>query len=92
MPINVKNISEMFSKDVFTDKGFYCGKVSDVEFDLSRFKVRSIVIEAAKGTFLGKIVGGKKGIIVPYQMVQSIGDIVLIKHIVTPIPEEGEAK
>ena len=92
MPITVKDISEMFSKDVFTDKGFYCGKVSDVEFDLSRFKVRAIVIEAAKGTFLGKIVGGKKGIIVPYQMVQSIGDIVLIKHITTPMPEEGEAQ
>lgn len=92
MPITVKDISEMFNKDVFTDKGFYCGKVSDVEFDLSRFKVRAVVIEAAKGTFLGKIVGGKKGIIVPYQMVHSIGDIVLIKHITTPMPEGGEAQ
>ncbi|MBL7169656.1 MAG: PRC-barrel domain-containing protein [Candidatus Aenigmarchaeota archaeon] len=92
MPITVKDISEMFSKDVFTDRGFYCGKVSDVEFDLSRFKARALVIEAAKGTFLGKMVGGKKGIIVPYQMVQAIGDIVLIKHIATPLPEEGEAK
>jgi sporulation protein YlmC with PRC-barrel domain len=92
MSITVKEISEMFSKDVFTDKGFYCGKVSDIEFDLSRFKLRSIVIEVAKGTFLGKIVGGKKGIIVPYQMIQSIGDIVLVKHINTPLPEEGEAQ
>ncbi|MBD3156120.1 MAG: hypothetical protein GF368_05735 [Candidatus Aenigmarchaeota archaeon] len=92
MPITVKDISEMFNKDVFTDKGFYCGKVSDVEFDLSRFKVRAVVIEAAKGTFLGKIVGGKKGIIVPYQMVHAIGDIVLIKHITTPMPEGGEAQ
>jgi len=92
MPITVKNISEMFNKDVFTDRGFYCGKVSDVEFDLSRFKLRALVIEAAKGTFLGKMVGGKKGIIVPYQMVQATGDIVLIKHISTPMPEEGEAQ
>ena len=92
MPITVKDISEMFGKDVFTDKGLYCGKVSDVEFDLSRFKLRSLVIEAAKGTFLGKMVGGKKGIIVPYPMVQAIGDIVLIKHIATPLSEEGEAK
>ena len=92
MPITVKNISEMFNKDVFTDRGFYCGKVSDVEFDLSRFKLRALVIEAAKGTFLGKMVGGKKGIIVPYQMVQATGDIVLIKHMSTPMPEEGEAQ
>jgi len=92
MPITVKDISEMFNKDVFTEKGFYCGKVSDMEFDLSRFKVRSVVIEVAKGTFLGKVVGGKKGIIVPYQMIQSIGDVVLIKHIATPMPEEGESQ
>jgi sporulation protein YlmC with PRC-barrel domain len=92
MPITVKDISEMFNKDVFTDKGFYCGKVSDIEFDLARFKVRAVVIEAAKGTFLGKIVGGKKGIIVPYQMVKAIGDVVLIKHITTPMPEGGEAQ
>jgi len=92
MSITVKNISEMFNKDVFTDRGFYCGKVSDVEFDLSRFKLRALVIEAAKGTFLGKMVGGKKGIIVPYQMVQATGDIVLIKHMSTPMPEEGEAQ
>ena len=91
MPITVKNISEMFGKDVFTDKGYYCGKVSDVEFDLSRFKVRAIVIEALKGTFLGRMVSGKKGIIVPYPMIQSIGDVVIIKHISGPL-EEGEAE
>jgi len=88
MPITVKDIQDMFGKDVFTGKGFYCGKVSDLELDLSRFKIRSIVIEAARGTFLGKMVKGKKGIIIPFPMVQSIGDIVLIKHIAGPAPEE----
>ena len=92
MPITVKDISNMFSKDVFTDRGYYCGKISDLEFDLSRFKVRSLVIQAAKGTFLGKMVGGKKGIIVPYTMVNAIGDIVLIKHISGPQLEEEEAE
>lgn len=91
MPISIREISDIFGRDVFTDKGFYCGKVTDVEFDLSRFKVRAIVIEAAKGTFLGKMVGGKKGVIVPYQMVNSIGDVVMIKHISAQLPEEGEA-
>jgi len=81
----------MFGKDVFTGRGLYCGKVSDLEFDLARFKIRSLVIEAAKGSFLGKMVGGKKGIVVPYPMVTAIGDIVLIKHIATPeMPGEGE--
>jgi sporulation protein YlmC with PRC-barrel domain len=88
MPITVKDISEVLNKDVFTDKGYYCGKISDLEFDISRFKVRSIVIATVKGSFLGDMVGGKKGIIVPYPMVQSIGDVVIIKHITAPPPEE----
>ncbi len=92
MPITVKDIGDMFGKDVFTNKGFYAGKVSDMEFDLSRFKVRSVVIEAAKGGMLGKLVGGKKGIIIPYPMIQAIGDVVLIKHITSAeISEETEA-
>ena len=84
MPITVK--------DVFTDRGYYCGKVSDLELDLSRFKIRSVVIETAKGTFLGNMVGGKKGIIVPYAMVNAIGDIVIIKHISGPKLEESKAE
>jgi len=93
MPITVKDVGDMFGKDVFTGKGFYCGKVSDLEFDIGRFKVRSLVIEAAKGSFLGNMVGGKKGIIVPYPMVQAIGDIVIVKHITTPeMPEEENAE
>lgn len=92
MPITVKDIGDMFGKDVFTNKGFYAGKVSDMEFDLSRFKVRSVVIEAARGGMLGRMVGGKKGIIVPYPMIQAIGDVVLIKHISSAeMEEETEA-
>lgn len=83
MPISVKDIADMFGKDVFTSKGYYAGKVSDLEFDLARFKIRSLVIEAAKGSVLGRMVGGKRGIIVPYPVVTAIGDVVIIKHVIS---------
>jgi len=96
MPLIVKDVADLFGKDVFTGKGLYCGKVSDVEFDLGRFKIRAMVIEAAREGFLGKSLGGKKGVIIPYPMVQAIGDIVIIKHIttseVTEVPEEMPAE
>ena len=81
MAITVQNLNDLIGKDVFTNKGFYCGKIKDCEVDLARFKIRSLVIEAARGTFLDKMLGGKKGIIVPYSMVQAAGDIVIIRHI-----------
>ncbi|MBI2084616.1 MAG: PRC-barrel domain-containing protein [Candidatus Aenigmarchaeota archaeon] len=88
MPVSTKDISDMFAKDVFTNKGFYCGKVSDIEFDLARYKVRSLVVEAAKNSLLGKAVGGKRGVVIPYPMVQSVGDVVIIKHITESLAEE----
>lgn len=84
MGIIVKNISEILGKDVFTTKGVYCGRVTNVDINISKYRVASIVIEAAKGSYMENLVGGKKGVIVPYQMVQSIGDIVIIKHIAAP--------
>lgn len=89
MPVSVKDVSGLFSKDVFTDRGFYAGKVNDLEFDLAKYKIRALVIEAAKGSVMEKMVGGKRGLIVPYSMITAIGDIVLIKHISGQETEEA---
>jgi sporulation protein YlmC with PRC-barrel domain len=90
MPLNVKNLSQMFQKDVFSNKGVYCGKVVNLKLDLRKFRVSSILVEAAKGSYLAEMVGGKKGIIIPFRMIQSIGDIVIIKHISAPALGEEE--
>ncbi len=97
MAIQVSSISDTYSKDVFTDRGFFCGKVEDVECDLKRFKIRSLVIRAIKGSYLSKMLGDKKGVVIPFPMVHAVGDIILIKHIsppaaaedATPLPDSG---
>lgn len=89
MTVNIKSFSDMTRKDVFTEKGIYTGRVTDVGIDLERFKIKSLVVDAVKGSFLSSLVGDKKGIVVPYSMVRSIGDIVIIKHI-TPTTVEEE--
>ncbi len=89
MGITVKNVSEMFGKDVFTNKGVYCGRVSDIKVNMQKFRINSIVLDVVKGSFLSGVIGNKRGIIVPYQYVDSVGDVIIIKHIQTPqIPEE----
>ena len=67
------------------------GKIIDVGMDLERFRVKSLVVDAIRGSFLASIVGDKKGVIVPFTMVQSVGDVVLIKHI-TPSSVDAEAE
>jgi sporulation protein YlmC with PRC-barrel domain len=90
MAIRVSSVSETWMKDVFTDKGLYCGKVEDVECDLGRFKLRSLIVKAIKGSYMTKMLGSKKGMIIPFPMVEAIGDIIIIKHITAPATEETE--
>ncbi len=89
--VNTKDFLEMFGKDVFTDKGVYCGRIENIDIDLDKFRVSGFRIEAARGSFLENILGGKRGIVVPFNMIQSIGDVVIIKHI-TPESLEAEAE
>ena len=91
MSTNVLDTKSIRGKDVFTDRGMYCGKIEDIELDMSRFRVRSIIIAIAKGSYLEQELGGKRGIIVPYPMIKAIGDVVIIKHITIPSREEAEA-
>lgn len=90
MSIKVSSVSETWQKDVFTNKGQYCGKIEDFECDLKRFKIRSMVVKAIKGSYLTKMLGSKKGLIIPFPMVEAIGDIIIVKHISSPV-EEGAA-
>lgn len=91
MPVNVKSFSDITRKDVFTNKGAYCGKVTDIGLDLDKFRVKSLVIDAVRGSHLASMVGDKKGVIIPFTMVQSVGDVVIIKHIAaSSVAEEEE--
>lgn len=90
MVVNERELADIIGKDIFTENGSYCGKVGDVEFDLGKFRVRAIVIDAAKGSFLSSMVGGKKGVIVPYPMIKAVDDIIIIKNIAAGGTKEVE--
>ena len=89
--VNIKSMSEIVRKDVFTDKGVYVGKVIDLGLDMEKFRVKSVVVDAVKGSMIASMIGDKKGVVVPYAMVQAVGDVVLIKHI-SPSTVEEEAE
>ena len=70
----------------------FCGKVEDIECDLKRFKIRSLVVRAAKESYISKMLGSKKGVIIPFPMIESIGDVIIIKHISLPVADEETGK
>lgn len=83
MTQNIIDFSEITDKDVFTKEGSYCGTLKDIEINMGKFGVRAVVVGAKKGSYLSQKVGGAKNVVIPYHMVESIGDIVLIKDFQT---------
>ncbi len=88
MADNILDYSEMTGKDVFTRKGSYCGKLNNIELDLGKFTVRAVVVKAREGSYLAEKVGGEKSVVIPYHMVESTDDIVVIKDFKTQNVEE----
>ena len=90
--VNVKSLSEMVRKDVFTDKGVYVGKVMDVGLDMDKFRVKSVVVDAVKGSMIANMIGDKKGVVVPFSVVTAIGDVLIIKNIKPTVIDEEPTK
>jgi sporulation protein YlmC with PRC-barrel domain len=80
--LKMKKISEVYDMRVFTDNGDYFGDVE--EAILATNKIFGWRIKSTKNSFLNKVLGSAKGVIVPHQLVKSMGDIVIISKSAVP--------
>ena len=80
--LKMKRITETYEMRVFTDDGDYFGDVE--ETILGHNKVAGWRVRATKNSFLSKVLGSAKGVIVPHDLVKSIGDIVIINKSAVP--------
>tara|TARA_Y100000310_G_scaffold345388_1_gene464385 strand:- start:524 stop:799 length:276 start_codon:yes stop_codon:yes gene_type:complete len=86
--LKMKRISESYEMKVFTDTGDYFGDVE--EAILTSTKVFGWRVRATKNSFLNKVLGSAKGVIVPHQLVKAMGDVMVISKAAVPSygPEE----
>ena len=80
--LKMKRISESYEMKVFTDQGDYFGDVE--EAILTSNKIFGWRVRATKASFLNKVLGSAKGVIVPHQLVKSTGDIMIINKSAVP--------
>ena len=80
--LKMKRISEAYDMKVFTDTGDYFGDIE--ESILTHNKVFGWRVKATRNSFLNKVLGSAKGVIVPHQLVKSIGDIMIISKAAVP--------
>lgn len=88
--LKMKKVSETYELRVFTDAGDYFGDIEDSIVNGN--KVSGWKIKATKNSYLNKVLGSAKGVIVPHQLVKAVGDIFIISKNAAPsgAAEEGE--
>ena len=86
--LKMKKVSETYELRVFTDGGDYFGDIEDAI--VSGNKIFGWKIKATKSSFLNKVIGNAKGVIVPHQLVKSMGDVVIISK--NAVPNSGPAE
>ena len=84
--LRMKRITETYDMKVFTDTGEYFGDVE--ETIIASNKVFGWKVRSTRNSFLSKVLGSAKGVIVPHQLVKSVGDIMIISKAAVPSHEE----
>jgi sporulation protein YlmC with PRC-barrel domain len=80
--LKMKKISETYDMKVFTDTGDYFGDIE--ESILTATKVFGWKVKSTKNSFLSKVLGSAKGVIVPHQLVKAMGDVMIISKTAVP--------
>ena len=81
-------ITELFGLSVYTEKAVYVGDIEDVIIDVDGKKMDSIAVGNLNPEFVD--VKGFKGIKIPYRMIKSIGDVVVVRHLAHAFKSEKE--
>ncbi len=87
--LRTKRISESYDMRVFTDTGDYFGDVEEVI--LTQTKIIGWRVKASRNSVLAKLLGNAKGVVVPHQLVKSVGDVMIISKAAMPTYTGEEA-
>ena len=80
--LRTKRISESYDMKVFTDTGDYFGDIEEVI--LTQTKIIGWRVKASRNSVLSKLLGNAKGVVVPHQLVKSMGDVMIISKAAVP--------
>lgn len=88
--LKMKKLTETYDMKVFTDSGDYFGDIEEAM--MTQTKVHGWRVRATKNSFLSKVLGSAKGVVVPHALVKAVGDIMIISKTAVPAysPEEGD--
>ena len=86
--LQLKKLSDVESLRVYTDSGDLFGQIEEAIIQSN--KIDSWKVRAVRDSFLSKAMPGAKGVIVPHNLVKSIGSIMIVSRAAAPSHAEEE--
>ncbi|MBI4738247.1 PRC-barrel domain-containing protein [Candidatus Woesearchaeota archaeon] len=86
--LKMERVSDVYDMKVFTESGEYFGDVE--ELILTKTKIAGWRVKATKNSFLTRMLGSAKGVVVPHQLVKSVGDVIIISKAAVPSAAPSE--
>lgn len=80
-----QEITALVGREVYTNNGVFVGEVEDVRLNLDDVKVTGLALHRVNTDLFGERARGGRGVIVPYDWVQAVGDVVLVSDIIERI-------
>ncbi len=80
--LKLKKVSDVENLMVYTDTGELFGQID--EAIVIKNKVDSWKVRSVKDSFLSKTMPSAKGVIIPHQLVKSIGSIMIVAQAAAP--------
>lgn len=81
----LEELNNIIGLEVYTSEGVFLGQVDRVILDVANKKVGGIFMERASPVFVDEGVS----INIPYSWVQSVGDIVILRHFPKRVYRDG---
>ena len=72
-------ITELFGLNIYTEKSVFVSEVEDVILDIEGKKMESLVVGKLNQDLVD--IKNYKGLKIPFRIIRSIGDIVIIRHL-----------
>ena len=80
-----QEITALVGREVYSNNGVFVGEVEDVRLNLDEVTVTGLALHRVNTDLFGSEARSSRGVIVPYDWVQAVGDVVLVSDIVERI-------
>ncbi|MDK2975140.1 MAG: hypothetical protein PWP08_1511 [Methanofollis sp.] len=83
-------VTELFGMNVYTDKAIFVGEVDDVLLDIDGKKIDALAVGKVNPELTDP--KGHLGLLVPFRIIKTVGDIIIVRHISTAFRKDTEEK